>query len=118
MAPGDPLMDAYSRAVESAAEEVSRSVVKIDVHGQPAASRESSPQSVPRGSASAFVFTPDGYILTNSHVVHGAGRIEVIMSGGGTFNARLVGEDPHTDLAVIRIAAPELVASRLGDSGG
>jgi len=115
---GDLMMDAYSRAVVSAADVVSPSVVKIDVGGQPAAPRgpgRSSPD-LPRGSGSGFVFTQDGYVLTNSHVVHGAGRIQVTLAGGRAFEARLVGEDPDTDLAVVRIAAPDLVAARLGDS--
>src|SRR2546428_4444359 len=111
-------MDAYSRAVVSAADEVSPSVVRIDVHGQPAASRgpDTPSPGPPGGSGSGFVFTPDGYVLTNSHVVHGAARIEVTEAGGRASGGRLVGEDPDTDLAVIRIDAPDLVAARLGDS--
>ena len=112
MTQGDPVMDAYSRAVVSAADLVSPSVVKIDVHGQPAAPRG----DTARGSGSGFVFTPDGYVLTNSHVVQGARRILVTLAGGASTGGRLVGEDPDTDLAVIRIDAADLVAARLGDS--
>jgi S1-C subfamily serine protease len=114
----DELLDAYSRAVISAAERVNPSVVNIDVH-QPIRARRTMGPRPPRegrGSGSGFLFTPDGFILTNSHVVHHATKIEITLSDGRGFHADLVGDDPDTDLAVIRINAPNLVPVHLGDS--
>ena len=121
------LLDAYSRAVTAAVARVSPSVVNVEVHqtlhqtpGRGRSnqhSREGAGEPRERrGGGSGFVFTPDGLILTNSHVVHDATRIEVTLADGRRAPAHTIGDDPATDLAVIRIDASGLQAVPLGDS--
>ncbi|HVU87423.1 MAG TPA: trypsin-like peptidase domain-containing protein [Pirellulales bacterium] len=109
------LLDAYSQAVTRAAEVVSPSVVKIDVRH---ARRNTQGQNVEGrgGSGSGFVITPDGLIVTNSHVVSGASKVHVMFSDGQKVAADVVGDDPDSDLAVIRAYASDLPAVALGDS--
>ncbi|HTH37474.1 MAG TPA: trypsin-like peptidase domain-containing protein [Pyrinomonadaceae bacterium] len=109
------LFDAYSKAVVRASELVSPSVVKIEVK-QKSGNRRWRPNDDVGGSGSGFVFTPDGFILTNSHVVSSVERIHAVLNDGNRFDASLVGDDPDTDLAVIRINAPVLQAVRFGSS--
>ena len=112
------LLDAYSRAVVQSAETVSPSVVFIEVSkiANRGWNRRGSGPGEMRGSGSGFIFTPDGLILTNSHVVHDAHKLTVALSDGRRLSASIVGDDPSTDLAVIRISAPGLTAARFGDS--
>ena len=100
------LLDSYSRTVVGVVEAVSPSVVNV------VATRGTHQGA----TGSGFVFTPDGYIMTNSHVVHGASEIEVMLTDGRRLHAQAIGDDPDTDLAVVRVSAPDLKPARLGDS--
>src|SRR5262249_49453560 len=101
------LLDAYSLAVMDVAEQVGPAVVKLDIRkdGRPA------------GSGSGVILSPDGLVLTNSHVAQGSSRVGVQTPDGRHFDARLIGDDPDTDLALVHIEQPvHLPAARLGDS--
>src|SRR3954447_24164433 len=102
----DELLDAYSRAVTAAAERVGPAVAHIQVQHPKGRA----------GSGSGFAFTPDGLLLTNSHVVHNARRIRATFADGLSRDADLIGEDPDTDVAVLRIGASDLQSVSFGSS--
>jgi S1-C subfamily serine protease len=102
----DSLLDSYSRTISSVVAQVAPAVVNIRV--------ETGRRG--EGNGSGFFIAPDGFILTNSHVVHGAQKIEVTLADARTFPANLIGEDPETDLAVLRIGASQLPSLEFADS--
>ncbi len=104
-----PLLDAYSSTVTGVVEKVAASVVNIRV-------RSGEGQRGNGGTGSGVVIAQDGFILTNSHVVHGANEIQVTLADGRNFIGQLVGEDPSSDLAVVRINAPRLSHAEFADS--
>jgi S1-C subfamily serine protease len=110
---GLDLLDAYSRAVVAVVEAVSPAVVSISI-GQETAREDFEPI----GAGSGFVIAPDGYILTNSHVVAEAKKIRAAFIDGTRSPATLVGADPATDLAVIRVSGSKLPYAELGESAG
>jgi len=128
--PTDSVFDAYSQAVMHASSQVSPSVVSVEADmpgkGEDAPARETPRLPPPRrgkkesrppgGTGSGFFFTPDGFLLTNSHVVHGAKELAVRLLDGRRLVADLIGEDADTDLAVLRVTASDLPAAILGDS--
>jgi S1-C subfamily serine protease len=105
------LLDAYSRAVTTVVEAVGPAVVSVTI-GRPTSDRGSDQA----GAGSGVVIAPDGYILTNDHVVHEAGQLRVTLANGSSLSATVAGTDPPTDLAVVRANASKLPCARLGDS--
>ncbi len=106
----ESLLDAYSQAVISVVEKVGPAVVSIGVRQKGSDGRPG------EGAASGVIFAPDGYILTNNHVVENASGVEVGLTDGDTFRADVVGTDPATDLAIVRAATNGLPIAELGDS--
>jgi len=107
----EDLLDAYSRAVIGVVDKVGPAVVSIGVKKQSRSRRERD-----EGAGSGVIIAPDGFVLTNNHVVEGANEIEVSLTEGNTFRAQMVGTDPATDLAVVRVGADSLPTAQLGDS--
>jgi len=114
------LLDAYSQSITRVAERVGPAVVRLDVKRRVRArdSRGHEKSHEIGGSGSGFLFTPDGLIATNSHVVSGAAEIGVTLNDGQLFRASLIGDDPDTDLAVVRVAGHKLPSVTLGNSRG
>jgi S1-C subfamily serine protease len=117
------LLDAYSRAVIAAVERVGPAVAHLEVwsDADPRARRgrgrggDGEPREA-TGTGSGFLFTPDGFVLTNSHVVERATRVRATFPDGASCGAEIVGRDPHTDLAVLRVDAPPVMPATLGDA--
>jgi S1-C subfamily serine protease len=106
------LLDSYSNSVTAAAAKITPAVVNVEVKVKQERRRGGEMQ----GGGSGFFFTPDGFLLTNSHVVNGASQIDVTLLDGSRFPATIVGDDPHTDIAVIRISAPNQPPAIFADS--
>jgi S1-C subfamily serine protease len=112
---GTEILDAYSQAVTNVVAKISPAVVHIRVKKKARARRGTAPDEA-EGSASGVIVAPDGYIVTNSHVVEGASTMEVSLADGTSYTAEIVGQDSATDLAVLRVLGSGLPTARLGDS--
>lgn len=103
-------MDHYSTTIIHAVEKVKTAVVKIEIY------KKQKDKEAPAGTGSGFLFSSDGYLLTNSHVVHDAGLIKVKLYDGSNHTATLIGEDPDTDLALLKIPPAGFTSAKLGDA--
>src|SRR5436853_3085399 len=104
------LLDAYSEAVSAAVSTVAPAVAHVRIE------RAKASRAGREGSGSGFVIAPDGYLVTNSHVAGGASAIEVTLPDGRAAAATIIGDDPHSDLALLKVAAGDLAWCRFGDS--
>jgi S1-C subfamily serine protease len=109
------LLDAYSRAVTNVVSNVGPAVVHIHVRQKHSSRARGFPGEV-EGSGSGVIIAPDGYVVTNSHVVEKASSAEVSLADGARYAAQIVGQDPATDLAVLRVNGTGLPIAYLGDS--
>lgn len=109
------LLDAYSRTVVGVAQRVSNAVVHLKVEKKQQARRQAQPQGT-AGTGSGFIISSDGFVVTNSHVINGAERIEGTLQDGRTFQAQVVGDDPATDLAVVKMDGENLATLTFGES--
>jgi S1-C subfamily serine protease len=105
-APDPELLDAYSDAVTRVVDQVGPTVVRVEPHGLHGRS----------GVGSGVIIAPDGLVLTNSHVVHGSPGVQLLLSDGRTTKARVVGDDPDADLALLRAESESLPFAKLGNS--
>jgi S1-C subfamily serine protease len=103
-------MDSYSSTIIQAVEKIKTAVVKIEVYGR------QKEKDILAGSGSGFLFSSDGYLFTNSHVVRHARVIRVVLHDGSNFQAVVVGEDEDTDLAILKIPAVDFRAPLLGSA--
>ena len=108
------LLDSYSQTVVAVTKQVSNAVVHLKVHKKQASRRQQ--QAPGGGTGSGFIISTDGYVVTNSHVVNGAERIEGVLQDGRSFQAQVVGDDPATDLAVVKIEGDNLATVGFGES--
>jgi len=111
----DELLDAYSQTVVNVAKQVSDSVVQIKVKKKNAKRTRKNPRGG-FGTGSGFIISTDGFIVTNSHVINGAVAIQVGLQDGRVFNAKLIGDDPATDLAVLQIDGDNLTPIKFGQA--
>jgi S1-C subfamily serine protease len=107
------LLDAYSRSVTSVVDEVGPAVVSLSIRGKRSLARRR--RNAPTGAGSGVLIAPDGYVLTNSHVIAAGGKITVAMSDGADLPARVVGDDPATDLALLHVEGSRLPFAQLGE---